>query len=70
MALELTQAIGVMMFAYVVAFSFQIYMMYLNWKQSKVKDISTDLLKEMKRMNEQLFITNSLIAAIKEREEK
>ena len=28
-----------------VAFVFQVYMLWLNWKQSKVKDTTTKLLK-------------------------
>ncbi len=34
----------------VVAIGFQIYMLYLNWKQSKVKDTTTELLYEVRQI--------------------
>ena len=39
----------VMVIMYVVVFAFNIYMLYLNWKQSQVKDTTTKLLEETKK---------------------
>jgi|GEM_PF-2212443 len=44
----------VMLIIYVVVVAFNIYMMYLNWKQSKVKDITAQLLEETRKTNKLL----------------
>jgi len=44
----------VMFIVYFIVLAFNIYMLYLNWKQSKVKDITTHLLEETKKTNELL----------------
>jgi hypothetical protein len=38
----------IVLISYIVIFAFQIYMMYLNWKQSKVNNQMEALLKEVK----------------------
>lgn len=40
-----------MLVSYVVVLIFNIYMLYLNWKQSKVKEITAQLLAENKKTN-------------------
>ena len=37
---------------YVVAFAFQVYMLYLNWKQSKVQNSMQSLLEEVKEIKQ------------------
>ena len=44
----------VMFIIYIVVLAFNIYMLYLNWKQSKVKDITSNLLEETKKTNKLL----------------
>lgn len=44
----------VMIIMYVVIFAFNIYMLYLNWKQSKVKETTTQLVNEVKKTNKLL----------------
>ena len=44
----------VMLIAYVIAFGFQLYMMYLNWKQSKVNDKMSELIKEVQEIKKLL----------------
>jgi len=36
--------------SYVIVFVFQLYMLYLNWKQSKVKDTTQALVQEVKEI--------------------
>jgi len=43
---------------YVVVFAFNIYILYLNWKQSKVKDQMGDLLIEVREIKKQLQSLN------------
>jgi len=38
------------LFGYVLALAFQLYMLYLNWKQSKVNNQMGDLLNEVKEI--------------------
>jgi hypothetical protein len=40
--------------SYIIAFAFQIYMMYLNYKQSKVNNQMFELLQEVKEINKKL----------------
>ena len=40
----------IMLITYAIAFGFQMYMMYLNWKQSKVNDKMEDLISEVKEI--------------------
>ncbi|MCP3683958.1 MAG: hypothetical protein GY861_14850 [bacterium] len=59
MAFELTAesaatSLVVMFIIYGIAFAFQMYMLYLNWKQSKVKDTTTDLVNEVKAIRKLL----------------
>ena len=56
---DLTQELAgmslvIMLVIYIVAFAFQLYMLYLNWKQSKVKETTTELLAETKKTNKLL----------------
>ncbi|MBW2990775.1 hypothetical protein KY348_03655 [Candidatus Woesearchaeota archaeon] len=44
----------VMLITYFIVLAFNIYMMYLNWKQSKVKEITTQMLNEIKKTNKLL----------------
>ena len=44
----------VMVIMYIVVFAFNIYMLYLNWKQSKVKDSVNELVVEVKNTNKLL----------------
>jgi hypothetical protein len=39
---------------YIIAFGFQIYMMYLNWKQSQVNNQMSELLEEVKHIRKKL----------------
>lgn len=43
-----------MIIVYFIAFAFNIYMLYLNWKQSKVKDTTQQMLEEIKKTNQLL----------------
>ena len=59
MAFELSPQVAgtsliVMLISYFVAFALQVYMLYLNWKQSKVKDITTELVSEVKAIRKLL----------------
>jgi hypothetical protein len=40
--------------SYIIAFGFQLYMMYLNIKQSKVNNQMTELIQEVKEIKEAL----------------
>ena len=40
----------ILMISYVIAFGFQVYMMYLNWKQSKVNNQMQELIDEVKEI--------------------
>ena len=44
----------VLLISYVIVFAFNLYMLFLNWKQSKVKDITNQLLEETKKTNKLL----------------
>ena len=59
MAFELSPQVAgtsliVMLISYFIAFALQVYMLYLNWKQSKVKDITTELVSEVKTIRKLL----------------
>lgn len=59
MAFELTpELLGnsfvIVLFTYVLAFAFQIYMMYLNIKQSKVNNQMAELISEVKEIKNEL----------------
>lgn len=43
-------SIWVLGITYVILIAFNVYILYLNWKQSKVKDQMTDLVKEVKEI--------------------
>lgn len=47
-------SIWFMLISYLVVFGFQIYMMYLNIKQSRVNNQMDELLKEVKEINKKL----------------
>jgi hypothetical protein len=36
---------------YFIAFIFNVYMLYLNWKQSKVRETTARMLEEIKKTN-------------------
>ena len=40
----------VVLISYIVLFAFQLYMMYLNWKQSRVNNQMEELIKEVKEI--------------------
>ncbi len=42
----------IVMISYAIAFAFQIYMAYLNWKQSKVNNQMQELIDEVKEIKE------------------
>lgn len=44
------QSVIIILVGYVIALIFQVYMLYLNWKQSKVKETTTDLLREVEKI--------------------
>lgn len=50
----LGNSILIMLITYFIAFAFQIYMMYLNWKQSKVNNQMAELLSEVKNIRKLL----------------
>jgi len=59
MAFELTpsfagKSLVFILAGYLVALLFQIYMLYLNWKQSKVKDTTTELVGEVRKIRKLL----------------
>jgi hypothetical protein len=43
-----------MIILYVVAFAFQVYMLFLNYKQSKVNNQMSELVKEVKEIKKLL----------------
>ncbi|MBN2421824.1 hypothetical protein JXB41_01240 [Candidatus Woesearchaeota archaeon] len=43
-----------LMISYVVAFAFQVFMMYLNWKQSRVNNQMQELIEEVKEIKKLL----------------
>ena len=59
MALQLTpELLGssfvVVLVTYLIAFTFQLFMMYLNWKQSKVNNQMDQLINEVKEIKTML----------------
>lgn len=59
MAFEITPSFAsksliIVLISYVLAFGFQIFMMYLNWKQSRVNNQMKELIKEVKEIKELL----------------
>lgn len=55
MVFELTpenagNSLVILFVGYFLALIFQVYMLYLNWKQSKVKDTTTELITEVKKI--------------------
>ena len=44
----------VLLIIYVIAFGFQIFMMYLNWKQSRVNNQMSELIAEVKEIKDLL----------------
>jgi len=53
-------SIVVMVIIYVVAFAFQLYVLYLNWKQSKVNDQMSELISEVKLIRKELLSLRKL----------
>lgn len=45
-------SIWVLGVTYVILIAFNVYVLYLNWKQSKVKDQMIELIKEVKEIKE------------------
>ena len=43
-----------MIVIYVIAFAFQIYVLYFNWKQSKVNNQMVELIAEVKAIREEI----------------
>lgn len=59
MAFELTPqsaglSLAVLLLSYFIAFALQMYMLYLNWKQSKVKELTTELINEVRAIRQLL----------------
>lgn len=59
MAFELTPGLAggsliIALIGYVVAFVLQFYMLYLNWKQAKVNDTTTQLVIEVRAIRKLL----------------
>lgn len=50
----LTGSIYVAVIGYVIALVFQLYMLYLNYKQSKVNNQMGELLKEVKKIRKDI----------------
>ena len=48
----LGNSLAALFITYFVVLAFQIYMIYLNWKQSKVKDEMGTLIKEVQEIKE------------------
>lgn len=48
----------VMVVIYIIAFAFQVYVLYLNWKQSKVNDQMSELILEVKAIKSELSKMN------------
>lgn len=44
----------IVLISYAIAFAFQLYMMYLNFKQSKVNNQMDELIKEVKEIKKEL----------------
>lgn len=44
----LSNSIVIMIIAYFIAFAFQVYMLYLNWKQSNVNNQMHELIEEVR----------------------
>ena len=40
--------------SYIVVFAFQVYMLYLNWKQSKVEGKMGELIEEVKKISKMM----------------
>ena len=51
---NLANSFVVVMVSYAVAFALQIFMMYLNWKQSRVNNQMIVLIDEVKEIKEML----------------
>ena len=71
MAFELTptnlgKSLGLMIIGYILALLFQIYMLYLNWKQSKVKETTRYIWEETVSTNQWLERNNRLLEEIME----
>ena len=56
-----------MIIGYLLALIFQIYMLYLNWKQSKVNNQMGDLLAEVKKIRKEL---NAAKSPVKKKKKK
>lgn len=44
----------IVLISYIIAFAFQLFMMYLNWKQSKVQNQMKDLIKEVEKITDEV----------------
>ncbi|MBT3720271.1 hypothetical protein HN789_04770 [archaeon] len=44
----------IMLITYMIAFGFQIFMMYLNWKQSRVNNQMDELINEVKEIKKEI----------------
>jgi membrane protein insertase Oxa1/YidC/SpoIIIJ len=49
---NLGNSLVVVMVSYAIAFTLQLFMMYLNWKQSRVNNQMNELIKEVKDIKE------------------
>ena len=50
----LNGSLAIMMITYIIAFAFQLYMMWLNIKQSRVNNQMDDLINEVKKIRIEL----------------
>ena len=44
----------ILVISYVIVFAFQVYMMFLNWKQSKVNNEMQELIREVKEIRKEI----------------
>lgn len=52
-------SIVIALIGYVIAFIFQLYMLYLNYKQSKVNNQMDDLVNEVKAIRKELALSKT-----------
>ena len=63
-------SIVIALVGYVIAFAFQIYMLWLNMKQSRVNNQMADLLEEVKAIRKQLEPKQKKVASKKSKKKK
>ncbi len=56
-----------MIIGYMIALIFQLYMLYLNWKQSRVNNQMGDLIAEVKKIRKELAAVNKPLKKTKKK---